>query len=110
MKKNKLMLSDYVAIFIFVFGIMAAIISSCTVKEIKYSNSSTEFKADTISIKLDDCGRFKRDLEIIKFNYDGHFYLYFHSLARESVIEVVHDPNCECFKKYIPKEKSIYDY
>jgi len=111
MKKFKLILSDYVAIFIVIFTIIACMISSCTVKEVKYSNSSTEVKADTISIKLDDCGYFKRDLGIIKFNYDGHSYLYFCSLGLKDVMEnIIHDPNCECLKKYNPIEKSIYDY
>lgn len=97
MKKIKFILPDYVAIVLAAITIMLCTFS-CTIKEPRYNNISTEVKVDTIYINR---GRY----------YDGHSYLYMvENNKNSSYKNVLHDPNCECFKKYIPKEKSIFDY
>lgn len=104
MKKIKFILPDYVAIVLAAITIMLCTFSctfSYTIKEPRYNNSSTEVKADTIYINR---GQYYNEFIVIKFNYDGHSYLYIDDR------NILHDPNCECFKKYIPKEKSIFDY
>lgn len=110
MKKINLILPDYVAIFIVVFAIVACIVSSCTVKYVRFNNTSTEVKIDTVNLKIDNRGYYK-SFGFIKLKYDGHSYLYIHELDNQHPMKnLIHDPNCECFKKYIQKEKSIYDY
>ena len=107
MKKIKFILPDYVAIVLAAITIMLCTFS-CTIKEPRYNNISTKVKADTIYINR---GRYYNDFIVIKFNYDGHSYLYMvETNSKSSYKNVLHDPNCECFKKYIPKEKSIFDY
>lgn len=108
MKRIKLILPDYVVIVLVAITIMLCTFS-CTIERPRFNNSATEVKVDTI---YNNRGQYYNDFIVIKFNYDGHSYLYMVERYdnNNKYKNVLHDPNCECFKKYIPKEKSLFDY
>lgn len=66
MKKIKFILPDYVAIVLAAITIMLCTFS-CTIKEPRYNNISTEVKADTIYINR---GRYYNEFIVIKFGND----------------------------------------
>lgn len=55
---------------------------------------------DTVEIPLlNGIGNDKININIIKFKYNNHHYIYFTPYGSLNASSVVHDPDCPCYKK-----------
>ena len=54
--------------------------------------------SNNINNNIDYAHLTKRDIKVVKFNYNNHQYLYFIPYNTLAEASVVHDPDCPCNK------------
>lgn len=83
-----------IIILVTIFGLI-----SCVSSNNNNDGNSNSHISDTVTIPLENAvGNDKMDIDIIKFNYNNHQYIYFMPYGILNSSSVVHDPDCPCYK------------
>lgn len=82
-----------IIILVTIFGLI-----SCVSSNNNDGNSNSHI-SDTVIIPIENgVGDDKMKIDVIKFNYNNHQYIYFMPYNSLNASSVVHDPDCSCYK------------
>lgn len=83
-----------IIILAIIFGLI-----SCAHTNNNNDGNSNSHISDTVIIPIENAlGNDKVDIDVIKFNYNNHQYIYFMPYGSLNASSVVHDPDCPCYK------------
>ena len=83
-----------IIILVTIFGLI-----SCVPSNSNNDGNSNSHISDTVIIPIKNgVGNDKMGIDVIKFNYNNHQYIYFMPYGLLDSSSVVHDPDCSCYK------------
>lgn len=83
-----------IIILVTIFGLI-----SCVSSNNNNDGNSNSHISDTVIIPIENgVGNDKMKIDVIKFNYNNHQYIYFMPYGCLDSSSVVHDPDCPCYK------------
>lgn len=87
-------MKKFIIILVTIFGLI-----SCVSSNNNNDGNSNSHISDTVIIPIENgVGNDKMKIDVIKFNYNNHQYIYFMPYGSLNASSVVHDPDCSCYK------------